>query len=173
MRLLSCAGLACATAVTLFAACARSSPTPSPPPPVHLGPDVTPLASTPGLSSGFGEFRGAHFHAGLDYSTEEAEGSPVRAVNDGWVERARASGVGYGRAIYLHLLDGRTVVYGHLARFAPRLDAYVAAHQDSAGEYEQDLLPRAGEIAFHSGEVVAWSGQSGAGPPHLHFELRR
>jgi len=134
---------------------------------------VPPLASTPGLSSGFGEFRTAHFHAGLDYSTDQVEGKEVRAVSGGWVERVRASGVGYGRAVYLRLEDGRTAVYGHLSRFAPKLDAWVAARQDSAGVYEQDLLPAEGEIAFTKGEVVAWSGQSGAGPPHLHFELRQ
>jgi hypothetical protein len=134
---------------------------------------VTPLAATPGLSSGFGEFRGGHFHAGLDYSTEQVEGKPVRAIADGWVERVRSSGVGYGRAVYLRLADGRTAVFGHLSRFAPRLDAYVAVRQDSAGVYEQDLNPAPGEVSFRKGEVVAWTGQSGAGPPHLHFELRR
>jgi hypothetical protein len=133
---------------------------------------VPPLQSTPGLSSGFGEFRTAHFHAGLDYSTDQVEGKEVRAVLDGWVERVRASGVGYGRAVYLRLADGHTAVYGHLSRFAPKLDAWVAQRQDSAGVYEQDLVPAEGEIAFKRGEVVAWSGQSGAGPPHLHFELR-
>jgi hypothetical protein len=142
-------------------------------PPVPAAPYVTPLAQTPGLSSGFGEFRTAHFHAGLDYSTEQVEGKEVRAIADGWVERVRVSGVGYGRAVYLRLADGHTAVYGHLSRFAPKLDAYVAQRQDSAGIYEQDLYPSEGEVSFKQGEVVAWSGQSGAGPPHLHFELRQ
>src|SRR5690349_9082905 len=141
--------------------------------PAGAAPYLTPLASTPGLSSGFGEFRTAHFHAGLDYSTDQVEGKEVRAVEDGWVERVRASGVGYGRAVYLRLADGHTAVYGHLSRFAPKLDAYVAQRQDSAGIYEQDLTPAKGEITFKQGEVVAWSGQSGAGPPHLHFEFRQ
>ena len=134
---------------------------------------VAPLDSSPGLSSGFGEFRDAHFHAGLDYSTEQVEGRPVRAVLDGWVERVRASGIGYGRAIYLRLSDGHTAVYGHLSRFAPPLDNWVAARQETAGVYEQDLNPAPHEIAFKQGDVIAWSGQSGAGPPHLHFELRQ
>ncbi|MEP7028993.1 MAG: M23 family metallopeptidase [Candidatus Eisenbacteria bacterium] len=134
---------------------------------------VAPLEASAGLTSGFGEFRNGHFHAGLDYSTDQVEGKPVRAILDGWVERVRASGVGYGRAIYLRLADGRTAVYGHLSRFAPALDAYVAARQESAGVYEQDLYPQAGEIAFRRGDLIAWSGQSGAGPPHLHFELRQ
>ena len=80
--------------------------------PAGAAPYVTPLASTPGLSSGFGEFRTAHFHAGLDYSTDQVEGKEVRAVADGWVERVRCSGVGYGRAIYLHLADGHTAEIG-------------------------------------------------------------
>jgi len=134
---------------------------------------VAPLESSPGLSSGFGEFRDAHFHAGLDYSTGQVEGKPVRAVLDGWVERVRASGVGYGRAIYLRLSDGHTAVYGHLSRFAPPLDAWVATRQESAGVYEQDLYPASHELEFKRGDVIAWSGQSGAGPPHLHFELRQ
>jgi len=142
-------------------------------PAVSAAPYIPPLAQTEGLSSGFGEFRTAHFHAGLDYSTDQVEGKEVRAIADGWIERVRASGVGYGRAVYLRLADGRTAVYGHLSRFAPKLDAYVAQRQDSAGVYEQDLYPSAHEVSFKQGEVVAWSGQSGAGPPHLHFELRQ
>jgi len=85
----------------------------------------------------------------------------------------RASGVGYGRAVYFRLADGHTAVYGHLSLFAPALEAYVAAKQDSAGVYEQDLWPKAGEIRFRQGDILAWSGETGAGPPHLHFEWRR
>jgi len=135
---------------------------------------VAPLQPFPGLTSGFGEYRdGGRFHAGLDYSTGERTGEQVLAVDDGWVERVRTSGVGYGRSVYLRLPDGRTAVYGHLERFAPALEAYVAARQDSSGSYEQDLWPKAGAIRFRRGETLAWSGQTGVGPPHLHFELRR
>src|SRR5688572_13486031 len=134
---------------------------------------LPPLAQSPGLTSGFGEYREGRFHAGIDYSTESRVGAPVRAIADGHVERVRASGVGYGRALYLRLRDGRTAVYGHLSRFAPALDAWVTAKQESSGRYEQDLEPAAGAFAFRQGEVIAWSGESGAGPPHLHLELRR
>ncbi len=135
---------------------------------------LAPLDPFPGLTSGFGEYRdGGRFHAGLDYSTSGRTGVPVRAVADGWVERVRTSGVGYGRSLYLRLGDGRTAVYGHLERFAPAVEAYVAARQDSSGSYEQDLWPRAGALRFRGGETIAWSGQTGAGPPHLHFEMRR
>lgn len=134
---------------------------------------LPPLERSPGLTSGFGEYRDGRFHAGLDYSTDRAIGKPVRAAGDGWVERVRASGVGYGNAVYLRLGDGTTAVYAHLDRFAPALASWVAARQDSSGRFEQDLFPPAGRFPFRRGEIVAWSGQSGAGPPHLHFELRR
>lgn len=134
---------------------------------------LPPLAHSPGLTSGFGEYREGRFHAGLDYSTEGTTGKPVRAVADGWVERVRTSGIGYGRAVYLRLPDGRTAVYAHLSRFAPALAAWVAARQESAGRYELDLVPPPGAFPFRQGDVVAWSGESGAGPPHLHFEIRR
>jgi len=135
---------------------------------------LAPLDPFPGLTSGFGEYRaGGRFHAGLDYTTGERTGRPVRAVADGWVERVRSSGVGYGLSLYQRLPDGRTAVYAHLDRFAPALAAYVAARQDSSGQYEQDLWPKAGQIRFRRGDIVAWTGQTGVGPPHLHFEIRR
>ncbi|MGH7724818.1 MAG: hypothetical protein ACREOU_05260 [Candidatus Eiseniibacteriota bacterium] len=133
---------------------------------------LAPLATTPGLTSGFGEYRDGRFHAGIDYSTEQTTGKPVRAIADGWVWRVRSSGVGYGRSLYFRLADGRTAVFAHLERFAPAIESYVAARQDSSGEYEQDLFPPERKLRFKAGETLAWSGETGAGPPHLHFELR-
>jgi hypothetical protein len=121
----------------------------------------------------FGDLRDGRFHAGIDYSTFGKVGRPVYAVDDGWVWRVRASGQGYGRSIYLQLRDGRFAVYGHLSRYAPKIDAYVWQRQDSSGEYEQDLQPKPGELAFKRGDIIGWSGESGDGPPHLHFEIRR
>ena len=138
-----------------------------------LGALLPPLEHSLGLTSGFGEYRDGRFHAGIDYSTGGRTGLPVRAVADGWVERVRTSGVGYGRSVYLRLADGRTAVYGHLSGFATALDTWVATPQDSSGEYEQDLVPPPRMFAFRRGDVLAYSGESGAGPPHLHFEIRR
>src|SRR5262249_20815238 len=47
------------------------------------------------------------------------------------------------------------------------------AKQDSSGQYEQDLWPAKDQFRFKAGQQVAWSGQSGAGGPHLHVEIRR
>lgn len=138
---------------------------------------LSPALATPPLSplriaGGFGETRSNHFHAGLDLSTGGRVGRGVRAPLAGAVERVRASGVGYGRSLYLRAEDGRLLVFGHLDAFAPRVAAYADSVQRASGQYEQDLWPAAGRFRFTAGETLAWSGESGGGGPHLHFEIR-
>src|SRR5204862_1210677 len=62
----------------------------SPPflPPLAHAPLDTPLVVT----DDFGERRGNHFHAALDFSTGRRVGMPVYAPDSGWIERVRASG---------------------------------------------------------------------------------
>lgn len=132
-----------------------------------------PLREAPALTSTFGEYRANHFHGGIDLTTGGRVGIPVVAVADGHVERVRASGAGYGRAIYVRLDDGRTAVYAHLSRFSPAIGAYVEAAQDSLSQYEVDLYPAPGRLPVSRGEVIGASGESGAGAPHFHFELRQ
>lgn len=135
-------------------------------------PLLPPLEGPARLTSSFGEYRAGHYHAGLDYSTGGRVGRPVRAPAGGWVWRARVSGSGYGRALYLRLDDGKTVVFAHLSRFAAPIERAAEAEQDRRGEFEVDFRPREGSLRFARGEVVAWSGETGAGPPHLHAEVR-
>jgi hypothetical protein len=125
------------------------------------------------LTGGFGEFRSNHFHAGLDLGTGGVVGKSVYAPLSGWIERVRTSGAGYGRSLYLHADDGRLMVFGHLDAFAPPIAGFVAAVQESSGQYEQDLWPAAGRFRVTAGQRIAWTGESGAGGPHLHFEIRR
>ncbi len=138
-------------------------------PPLARAPLDPPLV----LHGGFGDYRSNHFHAGLDLGTGGRVGRPVFAPLAGWVERVRASGVGYGRSLYLHADDGRLLVFGHLDAFAEPLAAFIAHAQDSTGQYEQDLWPVPGRFPVAAGQPIAWTGESGAGGPHLHFEIRR
>ena len=124
------------------------------------------------LRGGFGESRTNRFHAGLDLSTGGQVGAEVLAPAASTLERVRTSGVGYGRSLYLKTDDGRLVLFGHLDAFAPEVAAWVDSVQRAAGAYEQDLWPPPGRFRFAAGARVAWSGQSGAGPPHLHVEIR-
>ena len=131
-----------------------------------------PMAARPALTSTFGEYRPGRFHAGLDLKTWGKEGFPVLAVSDGYVWRLRTSPWGYGRVIYLVLRDGRTVVYAHLSRFAPALAALVESEQERKGAYSVNLFLKPGQVTVARGETVGFSGSSGTGVPHLHFELR-
>ncbi|HET9232778.1 MAG TPA: M23 family peptidase, partial [Candidatus Eisenbacteria bacterium] len=38
-------------------------------------------------ASSFGEYRSAHYHGGLDFSTGGREGMPVQAPRGGWIYR--------------------------------------------------------------------------------------
>ena len=148
---------------------ARIEPAPALLPPLAHPPLDPPLR----ITGSFGELRGGHFHAGLDFSTGGTTGRPVYAALSGFIERIRTSGLGYGRSLYLRAPDGRLLVMGHLDQFARPIAAYVAAIQDSSGQYEQDLWPDAARFPVHAGQVLGWSGRSGTVPPHLHFEVRR
>ncbi len=131
-----------------------------------------PLDARPALTSTFGEYRNGRFHAGIDLKTWGQEGFPVWAVDDGAITRVRTSPWDYGRVIYQKLRDGRTALYAHLSGFAPRLAARVEAEQDQKGTYSVDLALDPAQLPVKRGEVIGFSGSSGVGMPHLHFELR-
>jgi hypothetical protein len=137
--------------------------------PLAIAPLDTPLVVT----GGFGEYRVGHFHAGFDFGTGKKVGKSVRAPLPGHVERVRASGVGYGRSVYVRSTDGRLLQFGHLDAYAPPLAAWVDSIQRATGQYEQDLWPPPGRFKVKVGQRIAWTGESGAGGPHMHFEIRR
>ena len=109
---------------------------------------------------------------GIDFKTWGSIGCEVRAVDDGYIVRVRTSPWGYGRAVYQRLADGRTAVYAHLSAFVGPARERVEVAQRTAQRYSVDLWFKSGEIPVRRGDVIALSGESGAGPPHLHFELR-
>jgi len=122
------------------------------------------------VSSSFCEFREGHYHAAIDIKTWLREGFPCFAVADGHIERIRISPFGYGKVIYLKLNDGNTAVYAHLQKFAAPLEKIVRHWQVTHHTYSLDLS--LDTIQFKKGDVIAYNGGTGAGPPHLHFEIR-
>lgn len=133
---------------------------------------VWPLEGKTNISSGFCDYRQQHYHGGIDISTGGKEGLPVRAPDSGHVMRITTSYWGYGKALYIQMADGRIAVCGHLSEFSPEITEYVESNQYAAKRYEQNLWPGPTEIPVGRGEIVAKTGQTGAGPPHLHFEIR-
>lgn len=123
------------------------------------------------LTSSFAEYRPGRYHMGIDLRTGPI-GKDVFAAADGYVSRIRCSPYGYGKAVYLQLEDGNSAVYAHLDDFAPALRDYVRRAQHEREEYTVDLTPKPGEFRVKKGELIAKSGQTGIGVPHLHYELR-
>ncbi len=131
-----------------------------------------PLAGNPNLSSSFGEYRDGHLHAGIDIRTGGKDGAACLAVGDGYVSRIRASPYGYGKALYLRLATGETAVYAHLSEFSAAIEDWVFEEQRRMGKYQVDLYPDPWRFPVREGEIICYSGSTGAGAPHLHFEIR-
>ncbi|MGB5983102.1 MAG: M23 family metallopeptidase [Nonlabens sp.] len=134
---------------------------------------INPLEIDLKLSGNFGELRSNHFHSGLDIKTNQRTGAKVLAVANGYVSRIKIERYGYGKALYITHPNGYTSVYGHLKKFAPRIEDYVKKRQYEKESYELQLFPGDLDLRVDQGELVAYSGNSGgSGGPHLHFELR-
>jgi hypothetical protein len=125
------------------------------------------------LSGNFGELRPNHFHAGLDFKTQQKEGFAVYAVGDGYVSRIRISPFGYGKAVYIDHPNGYTTVYGHLQKGWGKIEAYIEAEQYRQKSFEIDVFPKPGELTVSRCDTIAISGNTGGSEgPHLHFEVR-
>lgn len=124
------------------------------------------------ISSTFAETRSAHLHAGLDIRTWGREGYRVFATRDGVVYRIATGPHGYGNVIYLKHNDGSYSVYAHLNRFEPVLQAFVDSTRLVDYSFTIDEIVENKGFRYKKGELIAFSGSTGIGPPHLHFELR-
>ncbi|MBN2092588.1 M23 family metallopeptidase [candidate division KSB1 bacterium] len=133
---------------------------------------IWPTNASQYLSASFAEYRAGHFHAGIDIKTQGRTGFPVFATRAGYIWQVRVSPYGYGRVIYQKLDTGEYAIYAHLERFSETLDNFITNEQmkrqsfSLLREFQPDDFPVA------AGEIIAYTGESGIGPPHLHFELR-
>ncbi len=124
------------------------------------------------LSGNLGELRSDHFHMGLDIKTYGRINVPVYASDDGYIERVRVSGTGYGKALYLKHNNGFKSVYAHLNSFHKEIEKYVTDYQYRNEKFIVNLYPGK-KFYFKKGDIIGYSGNSGSsGGPHLHYEIR-
>jgi len=133
----------------------------------------SPVGYPVSLAGSFGEIRKNHFHSGIDIRTDGVQGKPVYAVADGYVSRVNVSPGGFGKALYITHPNGYTSLYAHLRNYAGAIAVWVKAGQYKRESFAMDVPVPEGTLKVKKGDLVAWSGNSGAsGGPHLHFEIR-
>ncbi len=127
------------------------------------------------LSGTIGEQRGMYLHSGIDIRTKGRIGYPVYAVAAGRIVSVDASTKGYGNAVTI--------------QHSPFASHY--AHMNSLEErrYGLDTLMKIVKVLYNdkdvsgftftstrltvgAGDLIGTSGETGSGPPHLHFDVR-
>jgi len=136
-----------------------------------------PLPFDNGITGTFCEYRFGHIHAGFDFSTKGETGFPVKCFEDGYLFRIKVTKRGYGNAIYIKHDKSNTIsVYGHLESFTPKIQKYIDNYKEKVKNKYPGEIPLSifnnKKVYFKKGEIVGFSGESGVGFPHLHFELR-
>lgn len=137
---------------------------------------IYPLKRIYNIASTFEEFRENHFHAGVDFTTRMRIGEPVHAVHDGEIFRLKYQYRGYGKVLYIRHPGDIISVYAHLDRFENeklKLEDLLHQFQIKEGRKYVDIYLDTAFIQVKKGQVIAYSGETGEGLPHLHFELRK
>lgn len=125
------------------------------------------------LAGNFGECRPGHFHSGIDIKTDGRENLPVHAAADGYISRIKTEPGGFGHALYVTHPNGYTTLYAHLNDYAEPIQKYLRTKQYATENWMQDLTLDAAQFPVRKGDVIAYSGNTGASTaPHLHFEIR-
>lgn len=134
---------------------------------------VWPTNASKSLTSSFAEYRSGHFHAGIDIKTWGKEGYKVFATRAGYIWKVRISPFGYGKVIYQILDSGEIAVYGHLQKFSPELEIIMKNEQKRRQHYSVTKVFNPNDLLVKKGQLIAYTGRTGIGYPHLHFELRK
>lgn len=128
------------------------------------------------ISGSFGEYRkGGRFHMGLDYKTFNRLRIPVRIYVPGTVIGVHVSeNNGYGNALFIATSDS-VFTYAHLNDFkgaSAELESFRRALELLHPAREARVnVP--GWFRFKANDIVARTGETGIGPPHLHHEVRK
>jgi len=121
----------------------------------------------------FGERRSRRFHAGIDVRTYGKIGDKIFAVESGYISRIKISSDGYGKAIYIKLNDGNTILYAHLDRFNNTIEKIAQNIQVTQKNSFIDQYFNKNKFKVKRGDVIGYCGDSGSlSGPHLHFEIR-
>lgn len=133
-----------------------------------------PLPFDNGITGTFSEYRFQHIHAGFDYSTKGDTGFPISCFENGIVLQVKIFKRGYGKVIYIKHPEKKVIsVYGHLEKFTPEIEKIVKQYQTlRKTKYPGVIFLENKNISFKKDQIIGYSGETGVGYPHFHFELR-
>lgn len=142
---------------------------------IALAEFIWPIDRPKRITSTFAEYRNTKFHHGLDISCAGRKGFKIYAAGDGYVSSVMYQQWGIGYAIILRHKNGYFSLYGHMDRFSrsilknKRVKKYyrhILNRKDFRIDFEKP------EIKLRKGVILGYSGDSGRGIEHFHFELR-
>lgn len=127
------------------------------------------------ITGTFGEYRGYRYHLGMDVGTHGKTGYKIFAAEKGYVSAVMYQKWGIGYAVFVKHENGLTTFYGHMEKFAQ-----VILNNEKIKKQGDNILDRLDfrvdfnmpEIVVAKGSVLGFSGETGLGPEHLHFEVR-
>ncbi|MBN2038847.1 MAG: M23 family metallopeptidase [Spirochaetes bacterium] len=134
-----------------------------------------PLNLSKYLTATLGETRGSYLHYGIDIKTNGRTGYPVFASSTGKIAKIISRENGYGNALFIDHGNNIQTVYGHLERFEQKkyqLNDLSKIIKILYNNKNINFSLNKSSLYFEKDEMIAASGESGAGYPHLHFEIR-
>ena len=119
------------------------------------------------------ERRSRRFHAGIDVRTFGNIGDKIFAVESGYISRVKITSDGYGKALYLKLNDGNTILYAHLDRYNDFIESLIINYQKENDSSFIDQHFSKNQYKVNKGDIIGYCGDTGSlSGPHLHFEIR-
>ena len=98
---------------------------------------------------------------------------PISCVDDGEIYRFKVQYRGYGKVLYVRHPERNVItVYGHLDRFMPEVEAIARQYRESRKTRYPGDIQLDKPIPVQKGQVIGYSGETGVGWPHFHFEVR-
>ena len=133
-----------------------------------------PLFKNNGVTGTFCEYRFNHVHAGFDLSTQGKTGFPIRCFDDGYVYMIKVKKHGYGNVVYIKHPKRKLIsVYGHLKKFNKEIQKIADKYKVlKKTKYPGVIVLEDKKIKVKKNQIIGYTGESGEGFPHLHFELR-
>ena len=125
------------------------------------------------LTTVFGDIRPFRYHTGIDIRTYGINGLDIYAIEDGYISRIAVSPSGYGKVVYIKMIDGNTSVYAHLDGFNETLELFKDKLQEECDCFSFDHTFLENQYPVKKGDVIGYTGDSGSlSGPHIHFEIR-